>query len=316
MASSTSLLHVCCRRVLGKSALGEFGAGSKGVLIRWGGESAHLEKKGACRAFSGETQDSGGGRVSLVQGASRGLGFEFVRQLLSRSAAGNVVATCRNPDSAEGLKALQEQHPGRLSILPLEVTVESSIEAAAKAFGDIHGGLDLLVNTAGILHIPSVLQPETGLGKVNLESLVLTYKINAAGPLLVMKHFANLLKAGRGKDTTKAPAVVANLSARVGSIGDNKIGGWYSYRASKSALNQLTKTASVEFARQRASVVCILLHPGTVDTELSKPFQKNVPEGKLFTKEYSVERLLGIIDSVDLKDNGKFFAWDGQEIPW
>lgn len=78
----------------------------------------------------------------------------------------------------------------------------------------------------------------------------------------------------------------------------------------------VTRTASVEFARQRASVVCILLHPGTVDTDLSKPFQRNVPQGKLFTKEYSVGKLLGIIDSVGLEENGKFFAWDGQEIPW
>ncbi|KAL2642369.1 hypothetical protein R1flu_009956 [Riccia fluitans] len=252
--------------------------------------------------------------VSLVQGASRGLGLEFAKQLLGRGAESHVIATCRNPDSAEKLIALKEQFPHRLSILPLDVTVESSIEAAAKAVKSSHGRLDLLVNTAGILHVANVVQPETSLSRLNPEAMLLTYQVNAVGPMLVTKHMWPLLK--RAKDNNRAPAVVANLSARVGSIGDNEIGGWYSYRASKSALNQLTKTASVESVRQKASIVCILLHPGTVDTDLSKPFQKNVPKEKLFTTEYSVRRLLGIIDKADLSYNAKFFAWDGQEIPW
>lgn len=154
------------------------------------------------------------------------------------------------------------------------------------------------------------------MSKVNPEAMTIVYQINAVGPLLVMKHMAALLKKGAGKGTSRPVAVIANLSARVGSIGDNGTGGWYAYRASKTALNQLTKTASIEFARKRDPIVSILLHPGTVDTDLSKPFQRNVPQGKLFTKEYSVERLLGVINGVDAKDNGKFFAWDGQEIVW
>lgn len=136
------------------------------------------------------------------------------------------------------------------------------------------------------------------------------------GPILVIKHMWPLLKAGGGTGTDRDVAVVANISARVSSIGDNRLGGWHSYRSSKAALNQLTKTVSVEFARRKDPVICILLHPGTVDTDLSKPFQRNVPEGKLFTKEYSVQKLLGIIDHAKIQDNGKFFAWDGQEIPW
>ncbi|GKV03912.1 hypothetical protein SLEP1_g16146 [Rubroshorea leprosula] len=125
-----------------------------------------------------------------------------------------------------------------------------------------------------------------------------------------------LLKAGGGSGTERDVAVVASLSARVGSIGDNRLGGWHSYRSSKAALNQLTKTVSVEFGRKKDPVICILLHPGTVDTDLSRPFQRNVPEGKLFTKEFSVQKLLNIINNVKSHDNGKFFAWDGQEIPW
>lgn len=162
-----------------------------------------------------------------------------------------------------------------------------------------------------------------------------------------------LLKNGGGSGTERDVAIVANLSARVGSIGDNHLGGWHSYRSSKSALNQcmlfffkgffssyfldqelnknslcmkfhnvdlcysaVTKTISVEFARKKDPIICILLHPGTVDTDLSRPFQRNVPEGKLFTKEYSVQKLLSIINGAKRQDNGKFFAWDGQEIPW
>ncbi|CAO2823178.1 unnamed protein product [Amaranthus hypochondriacus] len=124
-----------------------------------------------------------------------------------------------------------------------------------------------------------------------------------------------LLKVGGGAGTRNA-AVVANLSARVGSIGDNNLGGWHSYRASKAALNQLTKTVSVEMARKKDPIICLLLHPGTVDTDLSRPFQRNVPREKLFTKEFSVNKLLSIIDGANIHDNGKFFAWDGQEIPW
>ncbi|GAB4819422.1 hypothetical protein N2152v2_006468 [Parachlorella kessleri] len=110
--------------------------------------------------------------------------------------------------------------------------------------------------------------------------------------------------------------MVANLSARVGSIGDNRLGGWYSYRASKTALNQLTKCAALEFERKRQAVACILLHPGTVDTDLSKPFQKNVKPEKLFSKERAVRQLLDIIDRTTMRETGKYYAWDGQEIPW
>ena len=106
------------------------------------------------------------------------------------------------------------------------------------------------------------------------------------------------------------------MSARVGSIGDNSTGGWLSYRGSKTALNQMTKTMSLEFERRRQKVASILLHPGTVDTDLSKPFQKNVPEGKVFPRDRAVRQLLEIIDRTSMAANGKYYAWDGSEIPW
>ncbi|THU48086.1 hypothetical protein C4D60_Mb09t22520 [Musa balbisiana] len=256
------------------------------------------------------------GGVSMVQGASRGIGLEFVRQLLEKNDKGHVIATCRNPDGATGLLDLKKKFMERLNLLQLDVTKESTIEAAATSVRESYGSLNLLINASGILSIPDVLQPETTLTKVEKSSLLLAYEVNAIGPVLVIKHMWPLLKVGGGSGTERKHAVVASLSARVGSIGDNGLGGWHSYRASKTALNQLTKTISVEFARKKDPIVCILLHPGTVDTDLSRPFQRNVPKGKLFTKEFSVQNLLGIIDNAKSSDNGKFFAWDGQEIPW
>ncbi|KAE9594867.1 hypothetical protein Lal_00013274 [Lupinus albus] len=269
------------------------------------------------RAFSSSTSAfKFNGGVSMVQGASRGIGLEFVKQLLENNDRGHVIATCRNPSASTGLIHLKDKFADRLKILPLDLTDESSIEASALSIKDAYGHLNLLINASGILSIPKVLQPETTLNKLEKSSLMLAYEVNAVGPILVIKHMWPLLKVGGSFGTERSAAVVASLSARVGSIGDNHLGGWYSYRASKTALNQLSKTASVEFARKKDPIVCILLHPGTVDTDLSKPFQKNVPKDKLFTKEFSVQKLLSIIDNVKVHDNGKFFAWDGQEIPW
>ncbi|KZV17696.1 short-chain dehydrogenase/reductase family protein [Dorcoceras hygrometricum] len=255
------------------------------------------------------------GNISLVQGASRGIGLEFVTQLLEKSK-GNVVATCRKPNEAAGLLDLKNKFAERLDIHRLDLTVDSTIEEVAKSVKDKYGYLNLLINASGILSMPDILRPETTLSKVNREALLIAYEVNAVGPLLVTKHMWPLLKAGGGTGTERDFAMVASISARVGSIGDNHLGGWHSYRSSKAALNQLMKTVSVEFARKKDPIVCILLHPGTVDTDLSKPFQKNVPKDKLFTKEVSVRKLLSIINSAKSSDNGKFFAWDGQEIPW
>ncbi|XP_074567926.1 uncharacterized protein LOC141824516 isoform X3 [Curcuma longa] len=274
-------------------------------------------KRSMERAFFCSTAaDKWEGMVSMVQGASRGIGLEFVKQLLKKNDEGHVIATCRNPNQATGLLDLKNKFLERLSILPLDVTKENTIEAAATTVKESFGKLNLLINASGILSIPDVLQPETTLSKVQKSSLLLAYEVNAIGPILVIKHMSSLLKAGGGFGIEKKHAIIASLSARVGSIGDNGLGGWHSYRASKTALNQLTKTISVEFGRKKDPIVCILLHPGTVDTDLSRPFQRNVPPGKLFTKEFSVQKMLSIIDNVKSSDNGKFFAWDGQEIPW
>ncbi|GAQ84975.1 NAD(P)-binding Rossmann-fold superfamily protein [Klebsormidium nitens] len=293
-----------------------------GQLSRWSlfnGASFcrhHVRRQHSIRGYSSAADPTSAGGVSLIQGASRGLGLEFVRQLLETRPDESVVATCRNPSGAEQLQELARAHSDRLTVLPLDVTAEGSIQEAAKSVKASHGRVDLLVNTAAILHVQGKVQPETALARVTPEAMLLSYQVNAMGPILVAKHFHQLLKAGGGKGTRRPAAVLANMSARVGSIGDNQIGGWHSYRASKTALNQLSKNLAIEFTRRKDPIIVVMLHPGTVDTDLSKPFQRGVPEGKLFSKERAVRQLLDIIDTRQLEDSGHFFAWDKQEIPW
>src|SRR3990167_1920766 len=132
---------------------------------------------------------------------------------------------------------------------------------------------------------------------------------NSYAPILLLKHLLPLLRG-------RHPCTVAALSARVGSIGDNRLGGWYSYRASKAALNQLLHTASIELSRLNPNSCVLRLHPGTTNTALSKPFQANVPAEQLFTPNYSAECLLAQIEQHGPAHTGSFWGWDGQPIPW
>lgn len=254
--------------------------------------------------------------VTMIAGASRGLGLEFTRQILAKYSEGPVIATCRNPDSADNLKALKDQYPSRLTVMKLDVTDEFSVKVVAREIYDKYGRLDLYVNTVGVLHIPDVLTPERKIDQFNRDSAMLAFKINAVGPAIVAKHMLPLLKFGQGEGTGRGGAVLAHLSAKVGSIYDNRLGGWYSYRASKAGLNQLTRTVGVECLRLKLPVITVLLHPGTVDTDLSKPFSRNVSPEHLFTPTASVEKLLDIIDSLKPEDCAKFFNYDREELPW
>jgi NAD(P)-dependent dehydrogenase (short-subunit alcohol dehydrogenase family) len=249
------------------------------------------------------------GSRALVQGASRGIGLEFVRQLLAEPSLGRVVATCRAPEQATELAALAAVEP-RLQLLPLDVSDEASIARAAQAVEAFTDRLHLMVNCAGVLHDGAqALTPEKRLADVRADALAAGFAVNAFGPLLVAKHFEHLL-AHRDR------AVFASISARVGSIGDNRLGGWYAYRGAKAAQNMFMRTLAIEWARSRRNVVCVALHPGTTDTQLSRPFQANVPPANLFSPERTVRQLLAVIDRLSSADTGRFFAWDGTEIPW
>ena len=187
----------------------------------------------------------------------------------------------------------------------LDITNEDSIQAAITNVKDIK--FDIIINATGILNVGET-SPERSLRDIQFKNFEQVFAVNTIGAALIMKHFLPLLNRER-------KSVFGNLSARVGSISDNQLGGWYAYRASKAALNMLIKTASIEIARRNKSAIIIGLHPGTVDTKLSKPFQSNVPNDKLFSPEFSAQSLIHVINKIDLENTGKCFDWNGQEIP-
>ncbi|TXD34317.1 SDR family oxidoreductase [Lujinxingia vulgaris] len=249
---------------------------------------------------------------ALIQGASRGLGLAMTRALLGAPHFSRIVACSRNATTTAALAELQEEHPGRLVCVDLDVTREHTIEAAARELGTQVERLHLVCNVAGLLHDASrQITPEKRLGDLDPAAFNALMQVNALGPALVVKHLTPLL---RHTERT----VIANLSARVGSIGDNNLGGWYSYRASKAAQNMLTRTMAIELGQHRrmGELICVALHPGTVDTGLSKPFQAHVPASKLFSTERAATQLLDVIDGLRPEDSGRFFAWDGSSIDW
>lgn len=253
----------------------------------------------------------------MVTGASRGLGLEFTRQLLTKYPGVIVYGTARNPYASEGLQALKRRHKLRLELGTLDVTKDETMMALANEIGEKYGRLDLIVNCAAVLHVPNVLQPEVTISQVDPAKLMLPFEVNALGPTLVAKHMWKLLKAGRGYGTGRAGAVIANISAKVSSIKDNEMAGWYGFRASKTALNMMTKTLAMEAVRKKEPIILCLLHPGTVSTDMSRPFiAAGTTTTKVFSTDYAVERLLGIINKVRMEDNGKFTSWDRQEVPW
>lgn len=246
----------------------------------------------------------------VVVGASGGIGGAFVEALagnpavvelfaLGRRVAGP--ATASDPDTTQG---------SRLHALHIDLEAPQTIEAAAAAVAGTAGGpLDLVIVATGLLHDNAGMRPEKSLKTLSAEGLARSMAVNAIGPALLARSFLPLLRRD-------AKAAFCALSARVGSIEDNRIGGWYGYRASKAALNMLLRTAAIELARTHPKAVCVGLHPGTVDTELSAPFQSTVPPGKLFTPNFSAERLLTVVDELDATDSGGLYAWDGQRIPF
>ena len=249
-----------------------------------------------------------GGNV-VIQGATRGLGLAFARLLLDSLPGCTLIATGRSADDAEGLDQLAESHGDRLHRIKLDVTDEASIEKAARKTADLAPNLDLLINCAGLLHDGSGLSPEKKVEDLSLSGLERSFRVNAFGPALTAKHFLPLLKHDRR-------AVFASVSARVGSIEDNRLGGWYAYRASKAAQNQITRTLAIEFSRRARNAIAVALHPGTTDTDLSRPFQANVPEHKLFSPDQAAGYLCDVIASLGPDDNGTFWDWQGKPVPW
>lgn len=231
---------------------------------------------------------------AVVVGTSGGVGGALTRALVTRREPMRIHALSRQGVAVEGAEA------GRI-----DLDDEASIQAAAERIAQ-GSPPTLIVLATGVLH--GDFRPERAMRELSAEHLMRDYRANAVGPALAAKHLAPLMPRDR-------PAVFAILSARVGSIGDNRLGGWHAYRASKAALNMLIRTLSIELARTHPLAVIVGLHPGTVDTALSQPFQRGVPPERLFTPEVSAAHLLEVIDGLTPADSGGVFAWDGSRIP-
>lgn len=219
-----------------------------------------------------------------------GIGAAVIDTLNASPDVGEVIGLSRRPEAD----------------VALDVTDEASIAAAAEAV-KAGGPLDLVFVATGMLHDDEI-NPEKSLSALDPDAMAHLYQVNTIGPAMAAKHFLPLLAKGR-------KTAFAALSARVGSIGDNRLGGWHSYRASKAALNMMIRTMSIELRRRNPDALIVGLHPGTVATDLSAPFQKGVKEGKLFTPDRSARAMLSVLDGLTAEDSGAQFAWDGARVP-
>lgn len=240
---------------------------------------------------------------ALVVGAGQGIGLEFVRQLLQTNRCDRLYATYRNPESE-----LLTIADSRLFCLQVDITEEAQISAAIATIKGENIALHFVINCVGILH-EGIIQPEKGLRQLNAEKLLRYFQVNSIGPVLLAKHIQPLLKHSDR-------SIFATISAKIGSIGDNQSGGWYGYRASKAALNMFLRTTAIEYKRTCPGAIVVMLHPGTTDTALSRPFQQHVPPEKLFSSEKTVKQLLQVLDQLQPGDSGEFFSWDGSRLPW
>jgi NAD(P)-dependent dehydrogenase (short-subunit alcohol dehydrogenase family) len=231
-----------------------------------------------------------------VFGASGGIGAALTTLLAERVDVGEVHALARSLVPAKG-KII----PHRFDLLD-----ETSI---ATACSNIGGPLDLVIIATGRLVRQDGTGPEKSWRALDAAGMAEMFAINAIGPASIARHVLPLLPRDRR-------AVLAAISARVGSISDNRLGGWHSYRSSKAALNMLFRNLAIELSRSHPQAVAVTLHPGTVDTPLSRPFQRGVPPEKLFTPERSAGHLVDVIEGLSPERSGSLIAWDGSEIPF
>lgn len=237
---------------------------------------------------------SSSGLNTCIFGASGGIGAAFVRRLQVETDVAAIFAGARSTIEAGA----------KVRPFSFDLGDEASISEAALKIGSP----DLTIVATGMLHSADV-QPEKTLKMQTPEAYAAAFAINTIGPALIGKHLLPQLPKDRR-------SIFAVLSARVGSISDNRLGGWHAYRASKAALNMTVRNFAIEMARTHPQAIIIALHPGTVDTELSQPFQRGVAPEKLFTANYAAEQMLQVLGDLTPEDSGQLFAWDGARIPF
>lgn len=233
---------------------------------------------------------------ALIVGASGGIGQAFVAHILDQDNNGIIHSTCHNHQPTGHTDGVQWHR--------VDVTKEEQVEELCTQLDEI----DLCINAVGMLH-NDAFAPEKSTRQIDPDYFLHSMSVNALPTLLLAKHIAPHFKH-------KRPAHFATVSARVGSIEENYLGGWYSYRASKAALNMALKTLSIEWRRSLPNVIVSALHPGTTDTALSRPFQRNVPDDQLFDPATSVEYMMNVLNGLSTKQSGSFWSFDGQRLPW
>lgn len=245
---------------------------------------------------------------AFVTGGSRGIGLALVQAMLKGKTFSRVVAAART--DSEALQALQSQHGDRLVTVKMDLTDEASIQEAVKSTEDFcQGSLQLLVHNAGLMH-PSG-RGENSVTRLDMESFNKVMATNVIGPALLTKALYPRLRAASQEEPSKVVAV----GAGVASISTNQAGGWYSYRASKTALNAFMKNLSIEGGRHKVSA--FTLYPQMVETALSKPYVKGNPYPELRSPEETADRMLELITSFGISDTGRFVnIWSREDIPW
>lgn len=228
--------------------------------------------------------------LAAVIGANGAIGSAFCNQIEATGQFSRVLRISRSRDAD----------------FQMDFADETSVVQAADHIAQMDEPLTLCIIATGLLHSGAQV-PEKGIKFIDPEWMAENYRVNAIGPALVAKHFLPIMPR-------KQPFHFAAVSARVGSIADNRLGGWHSYRASKAALHMIIRNLGLEWAHKNKQAVIAALHPGTVDSALSAPFQAGVPDGKLFTPEYSAAQMLSVLMDLEPSQSGRIFAWDGQEI--
>lgn len=231
---------------------------------------------------------------ALIVGASGGLGSALLEQLVADARCQEIIAWSRSQIRASHQKVTAQRQ--------IDLCHEETIGAAAKDLDEI----DLAIVATGLLH-DDTMQPEKSFRALDRQTMMRAFEVNTVGPALVAKHVLPRLPRGRR-------SVLAILSARVGSIADNRLGGWHSYRASKAALNQLIRCFSVELSARQPHAICVGLHPGTVDTGLSKPFRASLQKSRLFSSAEAARNLMAVIDRLTPAQSGLVLDWAGAVI--
>lgn len=242
--------------------------------------------------------------TAVIFGAGHGIGFALVKKISQLNPNVEIHATYRNKNKADDLLELEIENHFNITTYHLDPDNEIELEN----FAELVKKFDLLINAIGVLHDNSGLEPEKSLKDITYDNLIHSFKINAAYTPMIAKYFLS-------KCDKSSLSAFVTISAKVGSLADNRMGGWYAYRASKAALNMFLINISHEAARKHLKNIVLAIHPGTTKTELSKPFTGKTSL-KLHTPEETATNILKVIQDKSLDESGRFYSWDGEKIPW